>query len=130
MVILREKLARRNLPGVVESRGVIARTGAGMERTTVRILTQLGYPLPSHHATPLLYEDRDRFDLFLAMDAWVKEETERILYAPPPPVYRLLDFIGKPGDIPDPYQADERIIGDTIRRIESAIDSLVQKLYP
>lgn len=128
MVILRAELDRRKLPGTVESRGVVAQTGAGIERTTARILRQLGYPLPPHKATPLLYEDRDRFDLFLAMDAWIKEEAERILSAPPPEVYRLLDFLGKPGDIPDPYQADERIIADTIRRIESAVKGLCAKL--
>lgn len=128
MVIMRAQLNLLKLPWIVESRGVIAKKGAGIEATTLRVLQKLGYTVPEHRATPLTYLDRHSFDYFFAMDEWVRCEAEAILKAPPPKVYRLLDFIGKPGDIADPYQAEERIIEDTVERLRSAIYLLLEKL--
>ena len=139
--ICRSPMAERVMTDIVKKRGlqnefVIASAATSYEEEgnpiyppARRKLVEKGVEVLSHYATVLTRDDKDKYDLIVAMEERNLRAIYRII-GDSDKVHRLLDFSPRPRDIADPWWTGdfETTYDDIAEGCECLLDYCVKNL--
>jgi protein-tyrosine phosphatase len=126
-VLLGHRLRRRGLGTVVQSAGIVARSGQAADSTAVELMRARGLDLEAHRARQLTPALIRSFDVVLVMEAAQQQAVE----AMDPSARGRVQRLGRLGgfDVPDPYQRGQAAFESALALIERGVDDLEKTFW-
>ena len=130
--LLRDKIAKRNLPHLVDSAGTSAHhVGHKPDSRMIKTAQQFGLDISNLRARQFVVSDFDEFDLIYVMDkenlrnvsklARNQEDLRKIAL-----ILNLLDTVDQ--EVPDPYYGGEAGFQHVYSLLDRATDQLIETL--
>lgn len=117
-----------NLDIDVSSAGIYATNGASCSLNSALAMEEMGIDIRNHLSRQLTKEMLENSDLVLTMTRAHKELILSYYPSYSNKVFTLLEYIGKDGDIVDPFGGDINVYRACAKEIKQAIDILFDKL--
>lgn len=121
-----EKIAVENdIDILIESAGIFATIGERASNEAIKALEEMGIDLTYHRSKPVSEDLVEKSDLILTMTEGHKKILESMA---PEKIYSIMEYIGKDGDICDPYGGDLDEYRETATQIYDALVDVAEKL--
>ncbi|WP_255547798.1 low molecular weight protein arginine phosphatase [Crassaminicella indica] len=123
-----ESLGKKTEGLKVISAGTAALIGQSASKNAIEVMNKKGIDLSTHEATLVTKELLEEADLVLTM---TKSHKQQLLFMAPDmkdKIYTLKEYIGKDGDILDPFGQPVSVYEACAREIEEILKELAEKL--
>ncbi|GFR35963.1 low molecular weight protein arginine phosphatase [Thermobrachium celere] len=126
--IAKKKAEELNMNIEISSAGIYATNGASCSLNAALVMEEMGINIRNHLSRQLTYELLENSDLVLTMTRAHKDMILSYYPSFSNKVYTLFEYIGKSGDIVDPFGGDIETYRACANEIKQAIDILFDKL--
>ncbi len=121
-----EKIAIENdIDVLIESAGIFAPIGERASAEAIAALDEMGIDLTYHRSKPVSEDLVEKSDLILTMTEGHKKILEGLSSKK---VYSIMEYIGKDGDIQDPYGGDLDEYREIATEIYDALVDVAEKI--
>ena len=124
-VIMDDIAQKKNLNILIDSAGIFAYDGESASDNAVMVMNEYGIDLSAHRAKMLTSEIIDMADLILTM---TNSHKQMIKNTAPDKIFTLYEYIGKDGDVADPYGSDTDEYRRSAQQLYEALTELSNKL--
>ena len=121
-----EKIAVENdIDILIESAGIFAQIGDRASNEAIQALDEMGIDLKFHRSKPVSDDLVEKSDLILTMTTAHKKILEGL---GTDKVFSIMEYIGKDGDIADPFGGDIEEYRETAQQIYDALVDVAEKI--